>query len=83
MRKLWPPKVEKYSSDGLQINELLSKNGFSRHQLATYFGISPSYMTDILQGNRPTSKYIPAMLYWLENTDESPDAVKHKYGIGK
>lgn len=83
MTRLYPPKIEKYNEKGLIINDLLTKNNISRRQLAIRFGISGAYMTDILQGNRPASRYIPAIIYWLEHTDEEPELVKEKFKIKK
>ena len=67
---LYPPKIEKYDELGLKINDLLKELGMSRRQLSKEVGISCPYVTDILQGNRPTSPKIPIIFKFLKDEKE-------------
>ena len=62
----WPPKTEKYDALGMQIYEAIKKCGMSANQLAHEVGISLPYLTDIMQGNRPTSPRIPVIKEFLK-----------------
>jgi transcriptional regulator with XRE-family HTH domain len=62
---LFKSKTEKFSELGSQIYGALQEKGMSQYRLAKEIGISYPYLTDILQGNRPTSPKIPVILKFL------------------
>jgi transcriptional regulator with XRE-family HTH domain len=62
-------KTEKFDETGRAIYNALQEKGISQYRLAKEIGISYPYLTDILQGNRPTSPAIKEIKKYLKDPD--------------